>query len=168
MKNNLKKAIKLFYSIFFALVFSAAFSHSAKSQTVNFAGTWKVDSLKSNFGGFVSPVRLKIVQTKDTLSIERTLYTGRGNARSFTDKLPLDGKTMTNTNGTTKSSASAKWSGQALVETSSFVDTTSNKTYQATETLTLSPDRKTLTVARVVANDGEGGHGVSQTIYHLD
>src|SRR5580698_2591830 len=113
MKNNLKKKIKLFYSSFFALVFSAVFSHSAKSQTVNFSGTWKVDSLKSNFGGFVSPVRLKIVQTKDTLSIESTVHTGRGDARSFTNKLPLDGKTMTNTNGTTKSRLSAKWSGQA-------------------------------------------------------
>ncbi|HSZ85781.1 MAG TPA: hypothetical protein VK787_07105 [Puia sp.] len=168
MKNNLKKTIKLFYNSFLALVFSAAFSHSAKSQTVNFSGTWKVDSLKSNFGGFVSPVRLKIVQTIDTLSIESAFHTGRGDARSFTDKLPLDGKPMTNTKGTTKSSVSVKWSGQALVETASYLDVASNSTYQATETWTLSPDRKTLTIARVIANDGEGGHGVSNAIYHRE
>jgi hypothetical protein len=168
MNNNLKKTIKLFYCSFFALVFSAAFSHSAKSQTVNFSGTWKIDSLKSNFGRFISPVRLKIVQTKDTLSIERTLHPVRDVVRSFRDKLPLDGKTMTNTNGTMKISLSIKWSGQALVETSGYVDATSNKIYQATETWTLSPDKKTLTIGRVIANDGEGGHGVSNAIYHRE
>ncbi|HLY70448.1 MAG TPA: hypothetical protein VKR53_12020 [Puia sp.] len=168
MKNNLKKTIKLFYRSFFVLAFSAAFSHSAKSQTVNFSGTWKVDSLKSNFGGFVSPVRLKIVQTKDTLSIESTFHTGPGDTHSLTDKLALDGKTMTNTKGTTKSIRSIKWSGQALVETASYHDAASNSTYQATETWTLSTDRKTLTIARVIANDGEGGHGVSTAIYHRE
>jgi len=168
MKNNLKKTIKLFYIGVFALAFSAAFSHSAKSQTVDFSGTWKVDSLKSNFGRFISPVRLKMVQTKDTLSIERTMHTGRGDTRIFTEKLPLDGKTMTSTNGTMKISFSAKWSGQALVEKSSYRDVASNAIYQATETWTLSPDRKTLTNARVVENDGEGGHGVSNAIYHRE
>jgi hypothetical protein len=166
MKNNLKKSIKLFYSSFFALVFSAAFCLSAKSQTTNFSGTWKVDSLKSNFGRFVSPVRLKIVQTKDTLSIETTMHTGRGDTRFFTEKVPLDSKTMTSTKGRTKISLSAKWSGQALVKTSSYHDVATKAIYQATETWTLSPDRKTLTNARVILNDGEGGQGVSNAIYH--
>ena len=169
MKNNLKKTIKLFYSGVFALILLAVFSSSAKSQKVNFSGIWKVDALKSNYGGYgpaAAAVKLKIVQAKDTISIERTIHPGGGAARSFTDKLPLDGKRITNTKGTTKSSVSIKWSGQALVETSSYHDDKFNKTYQATETWTLSPDGKTLTIDRVVANDGEGGHGASKAVYH--
>ena len=169
MKNNLKKTIKLFYSGVFSLILLAVFTNSAKSQKVNFSGTWKVDTLKSNYGGFgpaAAAVTIKIVQAKATISIERTIHPGRGAARSFTDKLPLDGKTMMNTKGTTKSSVSIKWAGQALVETSSYHDNKFNKTYQATETWKLSPDGKTLTIDRVVANDGEGGHGASKAVYH--
>ena len=77
---------------------------STKFQKINFSGIWKVDSLKSNFGRFVVPVTLKIVQTTDTIS--------------------------------------------------------------TTETWTLSPDRRTLTIDRVIANDGEGGHGVSKAVYN--
>jgi uncharacterized protein YodC (DUF2158 family) len=168
MKNNLKKTIKLAYSGVFALILLAGFSNSAKSQKANFSGIWKVDSLKSNYGGFVSAVTLKIKQTTDTISIEQTVRTGRGEIRSSTDKLRLDGKTMTNTSGTTKGSVSIKWSGRALVETSSFHEDTHNTTYQATETWTLSPDSKTLTIDRVVANDGEGGHGTSKAVYHRE
>lgn len=168
MRNNLKKTIKLVYGSFFALVFSAAFCHSAKSQTTNFSGTYKVDSLKSNFGRFVSPVRLKIVQTKDSISIERTLHPRPGLTRSDTDKLSLDGKTMTSTNFTTRSSLSIKWSSQALVETSSYHDVKTKAIYQATETWTLSPDRKTLTNARVILNDGDGGQGVSRAVYNRE
>ena len=169
MKNNLKKTIKLFYISVLTLILLGVFSNSAKSQKVNFSGIWKVDTLRSNYGGYgpaAAAVKLKIVQAKDTISIERTIHPGRGAARSFTDKLPLDGKTMTNTKGTTKSSVSIKWSGRALVETSSYRDDKFNKTYQATETWTLSPDGKTLTIDRVVVNDGEGGHGASKAVYH--
>jgi hypothetical protein len=116
----------------------------------------------------VSAVTLKIKQTTDTISIERTLRTGRGEIRSFTHKLSLDGKTMTNTSGAVKSSLSIKWSGQALVETSNYHEDTHNTTYQATETWTLSPDSKTLTNDRVVANDGDGGHGTSKAVYHRE
>ena len=116
----------------------------------------------------MSAVTLKIEQTTDTISITPTLRTGRGEIRSFTIKLPLDGKTMTDTRGTAKSSQSIKWSGQSLFETSSAHDDTHNTTYQATETWTLSPDRRTLTIERVIANDGEGGHGVSKTVYHRE
>jgi hypothetical protein len=165
VNSNLKIRLRTLSSVF-ALVLLAGFSNSAKSQKVNFSGRWKVDSLKSNFGGYMSAVTLKIVQATDTITIEPTMRTGRGETRSSTEKLPLNGKTMMNTNGTTKSSVSIKWSGQALVETSSFRDDTHNTTYQATETWTLSPDSKTLTVDRVVANDGEGGHGASKAVYN--
>ena len=168
MKNNLKKTIKLAYCGVLALILLAGFSNSAKSQKANFSGIWKVDSLKSNYGGFVSAVALKIEQTTDTISIKATIRTGRGEIRSFTEKLSLDGKTMTNTSGTTKSNLSIKWSGQALVETSYFHENTHNSTYQATETWTLSPDSKTLTIDRVVANDGNGGHGTSKTVYNRE
>jgi hypothetical protein len=168
MKNRLRKTIKLFYSSVFALILLAGLGNSAKSQNVNFSGIWKIDSLKTNFGGFMSPVTYKIVQTTDTISIERTIRPGRGDARSFTDKLPLNGKTMTKKNGIEKSSVSIKWSGQALVESSWAHEDTHNTTYQATETWTLSPDGKTLTNDRVIANDGDGGHGVSKAVYHRE
>ena len=168
MKNNLKKTIKSFYSGVFALILLAGCSNSAKSQKINFSGLWKVDSLKSNFGRFVVPVTLKIVQTTDTISIGKTYHRGPGDTLSFTYKLSLDGKTMTDTRGTTKSSQSIKWSGQSLVETSSAHEDTHNTTYQATETWTLSPDSKTLTIDRVVANDGDGGHGTSKAVYHRE
>jgi hypothetical protein len=168
MKNNLKKTIKLAYSGVLALILLAGFSNSAKSQKANYSGNWKVDSLKSNHGGFVSAVALKIEQTRDSISIKATVRTGRGEIHSFTEKLPLDGKTMTKTSGTTKSNLSIKWSGKTLVETSNFYESTHNTTYQATETWTLSPDNKTLTIDRVVANDGNGGHGTSKTVYNRE
>jgi hypothetical protein len=176
VKRNLKislggfrsKASKSFYIGVFALILLAGFSNSAKSQKVNFSGLWKVDSLKSNFRGFVAPIKIKIEQTTDTISIQRTMRTGRGDIRTFTNKLPLDGKTMTNTNGPEKSIISIKWSGQALVETSWGHEDTHNTTYQATETWTLSPDGKTITNDRVVANDGDGGHGTSKAVYHRE
>jgi hypothetical protein len=68
----------------------------------------------------------------------------------------------------TKISLSAKWSGQALVKTSSYHDVVTKAIYQATETWTLSPNRKTLTNARVILNDGVGGQGVSNGIYHRE
>jgi hypothetical protein len=156
----------LFYRSVFPLILLAVFSNSAKFQKVDFSGIWKVDSLKSNFGRFVVPVTLKIVQTTDTISIGKTYHRGPGDTLSFTYKLSLDGKTMTDTRGTAKSSQSIKWSGQSLFETSSAHDDTHNTTYQATETWTLSPDRRTLTIDRVIANDGEGGHGVSKAVYN--
>ena len=86
--------------------------------------------------------------------------------RTFSEKLPLDGKTVTGIKGNAKTSRSIKWSGQALVSTSTFIDVKTGSTYQATETWTLSESRKTLTVARILANDGEGGHGASNAVYH--
>jgi hypothetical protein len=163
-----KKSFKLSYSGVFALILLAGFSISAKSQKVNFSGLWKVDSLKSNFGRFVVPVTLKIVQTTDTISIGKTYHRGPGDTLSFTYKLSLDGKTMTDTKGTAKSSQSIKWSGQSLFETSSAHEDTHNTTYQATETWTVSPGRRTLTIDRVVANDGDGGHGTSKAVYHRE
>jgi hypothetical protein len=158
--------VKSFYRSVFALILLAVFCSSAKLQKVDFSGIWKVDSLKSNFGRFVVPVTLKIVQTTDTISIGKTYHRGPGDTLSFTYKLSLDGKTMTDTRGTAKSSQSIKWSGQSLFETSSAHDDTHNTTYQATETWTLSPGSKTLTIYRVIANDGEGGHGVSKAVYN--
>ncbi len=168
MKNNLNKTIKLAYSGVFALILLAVFSNSARSQKVDFSGIWKVDSLKSDFRGFVAAVTIKIEQTTDTISIQRTMRTGRGDIRSFTNKLPLDGKTMTNTNGPEKSIISIKWSGQALVEKSRAHEATHNTTYQATETWTLSPDSKTLTIDRVIENDGDGGQGTSKEVYRRE
>jgi hypothetical protein len=162
------KAIKSFYSGVFALMLLAGFSNSAKSQKVNFSGLWKVDSLKSNFRGFVAAVKIKIEQTTDTISIRRTMRTGRSDIRSFTDKLPLDGKTMTNTNGANKSFISIKWSGQALVEKSRYQDDSNNAKYQATETWTLSPDSKTLKIDRLIEDDGNGGQGTSKEVYRRE
>ena len=157
---------KSFYRSLFTLILLAVFSNSAKSQKVDFSGIWKVDSQKSNVGRFVVPVALKIVQTTDTISIGKTYHRGPGDTLSFTYKLSLDGKPVTDTRGTAKSSQSIKWSGQSLLETSSAHEDTHNTTYQATETWTLSPDRRTLTIDRVIANDGDGGHGVSKAVYN--
>jgi hypothetical protein len=176
VKSNLKilpggfrsKMIKSLYSCVFALILLAVFCCSAKFQKVIFSGIWQVDSLKSNFGRFVVPVTLKIVQTTDSISIEKTNHRFPGDTLSFTYKLPLDGKTMTNTKGAEKSSQSIKWSGQALFETSSFHEDTHNTTYQATETWTLSPDSKTLTIDRVIGNDGDDGQGTSKAVYHRE
>jgi hypothetical protein len=165
VNSNFKIRLRGFSRVF-VLIFLAAFCNSAISQKVNFSGIWQVDSQKSNFGRFVVPVTLKIVQTTDTISIGKTYHRGPGDTLSFTYKLSLDGKTMTDTRGTAKSSQSIKWSGQSLVETSIFHDDTNNSTYQATETWTLSPDSKTLTVDRAIANDGEGGHGISKAVYN--
>jgi hypothetical protein len=164
-----KKTTKSLYSGVSALLFLAVFCSSAKFQNVNFSGIWKVDSLKTNYGGFEpagTAVALKIVQSKDTISIRRTLRRFRGDTLSFTYKLSLDGKTMTETRGTAKSSQSIKWTGRSLFETSSVHDDAHNGRYEATETWTLSPDGRTLTDDRVVTNDGNGGHGVSKAVYN--
>jgi hypothetical protein len=165
---NRKSSIKSLYTSVCAGILLVAFSNSAISQKVNFSGLWKVDSLKSNFRGFVAAVTIKIEQTTDSISIERTMRTGRGDTRTGTDKLPLDGKTMTTANGTQKSSISIKWSGQALVEKSRYTDDAHNAKYQATETWTLSPDRKTLTIDRLIEDDGNGGQGTSKEVYRRE
>jgi hypothetical protein len=61
-----------------------------------------------------------------------------------------------------------KRSGQSLFETSIAHEDMHNTTYQATETWTLSPDSKALTVDRVIANDGDGGHDTSKAVYHRE
>ena len=162
-----KATFKSLYASAFTLILLVVFSNSAISQKANFSGLWKVDSLKSNFGRFVSAVKLKIEQTTDTISIEPTMRTGQGDTRSFVNKLPL-GKTMTETRGTTKSIISIEWSGQALVQKSRYQDDTHNAKYQATETWTLSPDSKTLTIDRVIEDDGDGGHGTCKAVYHRE
>jgi|GEM_PF-5454337 hypothetical protein len=164
---NSKSTIKSLYPSVFTGILLVVFSSPALSQKVNFSGLWKVDSIESNFGRFVSAVKIKIEQTTDTISFEPTMRTGQGDTRSFVNKLPLD-KTMTETRGTTKSIISIKWSGQALVQKSLFQDDAHNSKYQATETYTLSPDRKTLTVDRVIEDDGDGGHGTSKAVYHRE
>ena len=107
VNRNLKIRLCGLTSVF-VLLFLAVFCNSAKSQKVDFSGLWKVDPLKSNFGRFVVPVALKIVQATDTISIGNTYHRGRGDTLSFTYKLSLDGKTKTETRGTAKSSQSIK------------------------------------------------------------
>jgi len=158
--------VKSFYCSVFPLILLALLSNSAKSQKVDFSGIWRIDSLKSNFGRFVVPAAIKIVQTIDTISIGKIYHRFPGDTLSFTYKLPLDGKTMTDTRGNAKSSQSIKWSGQALVEKSNMHEDTHNTTYQATETWSLSPDRRMLTNDRVIGNDGDGGQGTSKVVYH--
>ncbi len=160
--------VKFSYTSIFTLILLVCFSNPAISQKVNFSGLWKVDSQMSNFRGFVAAVKIKIEQTTDTISIQRTMRTGRGDIRTNTDKLPLDGKTMTNTNGTKKSIISIKWSGQALVEKSRYQDDSNNAKYQATETWTLSPDSNTLTIDRLIEDDGNGGQGTSKEVYRRE
>jgi hypothetical protein len=168
MKNKPRITISLFYGSLLALAFSTVFSHSTKSQTANFSGNWKVDSIKNNFGGLISPVAYKIAQTIDSITIEGTLHPAPGVTRTSREKLSLDGKAIVKATGSMKSSFSAKWSGNALVKTSIYINVASNKTFQATETWTISDGRKTLTVARILLNDGEGGHGASNAIYHRE
>lgn len=64
-----------------------------------------------------------------------------------------------------KSIISIKWSGQALVEKSRYQDDSHNARYQATETWTLSRDSKTLTIDRLIEDDGNGGQGTSKEVY---
>lgn len=168
MAFHLKNPTNVLYSCVFSLLFFAVFSSSTKFQQTNFSGIWKVDSLKSNFRGYVSAVALKILQTKDTISIERTMHTGWGDTRYVKDTLPLDGKAMMKTFGTANSSMSIEWSGQALIESARLHDNMNNATYQATETWTLSPDGKILTDDRVVENDGEGGRGTCIAVYRRE
>src|ERR1700753_1552344 len=99
VKSNLKilpggfrsKTIKSVYIGVFALMLLAVFCCSANLQKVNFSGNWQVDSLMSNFRGYVASITIKIDQTTDTITIQRTTRTGRGDTRSSADKLPLDG-----------------------------------------------------------------------------
>ena len=118
-RTAIKKISK--QSTFF--VTAAAFAAICSSYTVadnaNFSGDWTLNEQKSELGDFgarIAPKKLKVTQTADALTADKT-SSFNGEERKTTEKITLDGKESENTVfGTSKKKSTAKWddNGQTL------------------------------------------------------
>jgi hypothetical protein len=126
-----------------ALVF-VALAHVYAAPNLN--GEWKLNATKSNYGPVPKPdVMIRKITHKDpSLSIS-TYQKGQQGEVTTELKYTTDGKPTVNTVQGSETRGTAKWQGnQLLVENERSFQGTQLKT---TETWTLSPDGKTLTIA---------------------
>lgn len=96
-------------TILATLFFSPANAQDAKA---NFAGTWTINTAKSNLGegNFRSAKQLTVTQEGTVLAVSR-VRTGRNGAESTsTDKFTLDGKENVSTSDRGSSNSVATWS----------------------------------------------------------
>src|SRR5258706_4680990 len=121
----------------------------------DFSGTWIINLDKSENGN-AAPVTMKIIQSTDSLFIERIT----SDDQSFIEKLSFDNKiNICTTTSNRKKSGSAHWNedGNSLTETATLSDVSDPDkiAFHVTERWKISPDQKELTVESIVtATDG--------------
>lgn len=133
-----------------AVMLTAAGQPGAKP---NFSGDWKIAAAKSNFAGMPPPTvyTRKITHTEPTISIVEQQQSAMGE-QSATRKYSTDGKETTFEIAGMPVRSSASWSGSSLVFTS-MVDSAG---LSINDTMSLSPDGKTLTSAvHITSAQGE-------------
>ncbi len=135
----------------FSLLFLSA-------QKTDYSGIWKLNYVETVFSQEFSknsvPIQLTVKQDGKMIRIERKSRNGRGETHSYTETLPLDGKTVEMMIGSTKKTASVNWSPDEnkLTETAMYIDSTAPSEYmniRGIMTWYLSDDRKTLTINSV-------------------
>ncbi len=122
-------------------------------ESANFAGDWTLNEQKSelgDFGGRMVAKKLKVTQTADAITEEKT-SSFNGQERKTTEKLTLDGKESENAGfGNSKKKSTAKWSddGQTLMVNSTTTMDRNGETMEikGTETWKLLDGGKTLSV----------------------
>ena len=111
-------------------------------QKPNFSGNWKINQVKSNFGGVPAPETFtrKIVQTDSSITIDEVQSSPLGEQQT-SRKMTTDGKESTFDVGGADVKATANWEGSTLIAITK-VDVL-GMTYN--DRMSLSPDGKTLT-----------------------
>jgi hypothetical protein len=106
-----------------AAAFTAVCSSYTVKESANFSGDWTLNEQKSDLGEMgarIAPKKLKITQTVDALTADKT-SSFNGEERKTTEKLSLDGKELENTVfGNSKKKSTTKWAddGQTLTVSS--------------------------------------------------
>ena len=149
-----------FYSFSVLLVITILLlgtSLTARSQRVDFSGTWKLNGEKTDFGKLSensTPIQMTMEQINDSIIIERFSKNRQGETHSYLEKLPFDGKDVEIMINATKKISSAQWStdGQTFKEVAKYFNSSAPiefGEYRANEIWTLSDEGKTLTIMRV-------------------
>jgi hypothetical protein len=135
------------------IAFPLAFACLAWAGNPDFSGAWTLNETKSALGeggGRMIPIRVTVVQTADTLSIERLSRRPSGEERTVSEKLSFDGKECLSGAPERPRTSSAKWSedGKSLVVSSKTVFERDGNQMEITsvETWKRSDDGKTLTL----------------------
>jgi hypothetical protein len=150
-----------------ALLF-AAFSFAQKTD---FSGTWNLKDQKSISGTLYSngvPNQIKIIQTKDALSLETTTANGQGQDVTTTESLAFDGKKFeTTTASKRKKSISIAWDkdGKTFIRASDLSQTTDTSKVEIKYTDTWSIDGGKLILLRKAENFSNGEEWEAKAIY---
>lgn len=133
------------------------------AATPNFTGTWKLNIEKSNFGPAPAPdSRVDKVEHKEPALHVDSTRVQQGVEDKISLSLTTDGKENSNTVNGAELKSKLKWEGAALL-----IDSAANvegKAISLKDKWTLSPDGKTLTIARHYT----GPEGEADFTYVLD
>ena len=125
-----------------ALVVAVATLPVAAQQKPNFSGNWKINQVKSNFGGVPAPDTFtrKIVHSEPSITIDEEQATPIGLQQSQR-KMTTDGKESNFQISGADVTATAKWEGNVLLVVTNVA--IASMTYN--DRMSLSDDGKTLT-----------------------
>lgn len=131
----------LFVTFLLALPIASVFAQ----QKPDFSGTWTLNVAKSDFGDLGGPVRRTdvIIHKSPSLSSDIAADTIQGK-QVFKTNYTTDGKETVNKMGTVEIKSTAKWVGNNLVISSTYV---LGVPVSSEATWTLSLDGKTLTMS---------------------
>jgi hypothetical protein len=134
--------VKRFSAGVLAAAIAVAAVPAAAQQKPNFSGDWKINQVKSNFGGVPAPDTFtrKIVHAEPSIAIDEEQATPIG-LQQTSRKMTTDGKESTFNASGADVKASAKWDGNTLV----VVSNVEVASIVYNDRMSLSPDGKTLT-----------------------
>lgn len=135
----------------------AAVQAQAQSHHANFTGTWVLEAGRSDSSPLVpTGVKYVITDSAGRITLGREMTTGQGTATgalTFT----TDGKpttaTLPSSAGPVEAITTSKWAGDTLVVKSAFA--IAGTDVVQTDAWTLSPDGRSITVARSVVAGGQ-------------
>ena len=134
--------MKRFLAGFVAAALIVAGAPLRAQQKPNFSGNWKINQVKSNFGGVPAPDTFtrKIVHAEPSLTIDEE-QSGPAGPQQTLRKMTTDGKESTFDAGGADVTATAKWEGSTLLVVTKVevIGITYN------DRMSLSPDGKVLT-----------------------
>lgn len=129
----------------------------AQAHHANFTGTWVLDAGKSDNSPLVpTGVKYVITDSAGRITLGREMTTGQGTAtRTLT--FTTDGKpttaTLPSSAGPVEATTTATWAGETLNVKSAFA--VSGTDVVQTDAWTLSPDGRSITLARTVVAGGQ-------------
>jgi len=129
----------------------------AQAHHANFTGTWVLDAGRSDSSPLVpSGVKYVITDSAGRITLGREMTTGQGTAAG-TLTFTTDGKpttaTLPSSAGPVEATTTATWAGDTLNVKSAFA--VSGTDVVQTDSWTLAPDGKSITLARSVVAGGQ-------------